>query len=253
MGGVLEDRVAVVTGSSRGIGRATALRFAREGARLVVNGTTEEGARRIESEAQALGAEALGLAADVAVREQAERLIGAALERFGRVDVLVNNAGVYTLGPIKPPWEYTTEEWARLRAINLDSVFWCSRAVMAGMLERRSGAIVNVTSLGAQAMRPVSIGPYSAAKAGVIGLTMSWAAWAGPLGVRVNAVSPGMIDTDIHADLTAEQIDRMVGGIPLRRQGTPDETADSILFLASDASRYITGTVLDVNGGLHGG
>src|SRR5439155_5530737 len=199
------------------------------------------------------GAEALGVRADVGVQAEAEGLVARALDRFGRLDVLVNNAGVYTLGAMRAPWENTDEEWERLLAINLSSVFWCTRAAIPGMLERKGGAIVNVTSLGAQAVRPISVAPYSAAKAGVIGFTMSCAAWAGPHGVRVNAVSPGMIDTDIHADLSPEAVARMEAGIPLRRQGTPEETAEAILFLASDASRYITGTVLDVNGGLHMG
>jgi 3-oxoacyl-[acyl-carrier protein] reductase len=191
--------------------------------------------------------------ADVGVRAEADALIAAALDHFGRVDVLINNAGVYTLGALQAPWEYSDADWDRLLAINLSSVFYCTRAAIPGMLERRSGAIVNVTSLGAQAVRPISVGPYSAAKAGVIGYTMSCAAWAGPHGVRVNAVSPGMIDTDIHADLSPEAVARMEAGIPLRRQGTPEETAEAILWLASDASRYLTGTVLDVNGGLHMG
>ena len=253
MAGALAGKIALISGASRGIGRATAHRFAQEGAHLVVNSTTDEGAARIEAEARALGVQALGVRADVAIREQVDHLVTTALERFGRIDVLVNNAGVYTLGAMIPPWDYTDADWDRLMAINLSSVFYLTRAVIPAMLQRREGAIVNVTSLGAQAVRPVSVGPYSAAKAGVIGFTMSCAAWAGPHNVRVNAVSPGMIDTDIHADLTPEQLQRLEGGIPLRRQGTPAETADAILFLASDASSYLTGTVIDVNGGLHMG
>src|SRR5215213_1584464 len=168
---VLEGKVAVVSGASRGIGRATALLFARQGAQLVLNSTTDAGVERIVADVRALGAEAIGVRADVGVRGEAEALIAAAEDRFGRVDVLVNNAGVYTLGPILPPWEIPDADWDRLLAINLTSVFTCTRAAIRGMLERRSGAIVNVTSLAAQAVRPISVAPYSAAKAGVIGFT----------------------------------------------------------------------------------
>jgi len=249
----LIDQVTIVTGASRGIGRATALRFAEHGARLILNSTTSAGAEQTAAEVRALGGSATAIHGDVSQPAQAAALAQAAVELFGHVDTLVNNAGVYTLGRLVPPWEYTDAEWDRLLAVNLASVFYCTRAVIRGMIERQSGTIVNLTSLAAQALRPISVAPYSAAKAGVIGFTMSCAAWAAPYGVRVNAVAPGMIDTDVHRDLSPEQLRELERGVPLGRLGTPEETAEAILFLASDASRYITGTVLDVNGGLHMG
>ncbi len=225
---MLEDRVALITGASQGLGRALALAYAREGARVVINARSEERIRPVAGEAEASGAEVLALAADVSKSADVQRLVGAAVERFGRIDVLVNNAGV--LGPRVAIAEYPEEEWRRVIDANLTGPFLVSKAVVAHMPE--GGSIVNVVSGVSVEGRP-EWGAYSVSKFGVEGLTQILASELEERGIRVNAVDPGGMRTGMRAAAYPEED-------PMTRI-TPEENTDVFLYLASDESQGVTG------------
>lgn len=241
----LQDQVAVVTGASRGIGRAVALALAAEGAKVVVNYASSSGAAdAVVAEVAAAGGEALALQADVAQAEQVETLFKTVLDQWGRVDVLVNNAGITRDTLLM---RMKNEEWQAVIDLNLTGVFFCTRAVSKTMLKQRSGRIINITSVAGQ-MGNAGQANYSAAKAGVIGLTKTVARELASRGVTVNAVAPGFIETDMTSGLAAEPILKM---IPLGRYGKPEEIAGMVRFLAADpAAAYITGQVFNVDGGM---
>ena len=244
------DRVAIVTGSSDGIGKATALRLAAEGAQVVLNA---RGADRLESarrEVEACGKPPLVMAGDVSRPETVRGLVDETLGRFGRVDILVNNAG----GGIRHGLEeISEEEWDTLLDANLKSAFLCCRAVVPGMRARGYGRIVNVSSIAGRNVSRLSGPHYSTAKAGLLGLTRHLAQDLGPSGITVNAVAPG--PTAVPRVLekwrarSEEDRRRIVAGIPLGRLAEPEEVAAVIAFLASDDARYVTGVTIDVNGG----
>ena len=241
----LQGKVAIVTGASRGIGRATALALAMEGAAVVVNyASSREAADRVVAEVEAMGSAAIALPADVSKADQVDSLINAVMEKWGQVDVLVNNAGITRdtlLLRMKP------EDWQAVIDLNLTGVFLCTRAVSKIMLKQRSGRIVNITSVAGQMGNPGQAN-YSAAKAGVIGFTKTVAKELATRGITVNAVAPGFITTDMTADVKAEGILQF---IPLGRYGKPEEVAGLIRFLAADpAAAYITGQVMNVDGGM---
>ncbi len=241
----LQGKVAIVTGASRGIGRATALALATEGANVVVNyASSQAAADAVVAEIAAMGGQAIAIAANVAQADQVDTLINAAMEKWGRVDVLVNNAGITRdtlLLRMKP------EEWQAVIDLNLTGVFLCTRAVSKIMLKQKSGRIINITSVAGQMGNPGQAN-YSAAKAGVIGFTKTVAKELASRGITVNAVAPGFIATDMTHDLKAEEILKF---IPLSRYGQPDEVAGMIRFLAADpAAAYITGQVMNVDGGM---
>lgn len=241
----LQGKVAIVTGASRGIGRATALALATEGAKVVVNyASSKEAADQAVAEIVALGSEAIALPADVSKADQVDALISATLEQWGQIDVLVNNAGITRdtlLLRMKP------EEWQAVIDLNLTGVFLCTRAVSKIMLKQRSGRIINITSVAGQMGNPGQAN-YSAAKAGVIGFTKTVAKELSTRGITVNAVAPGFITTDMTSDLKSDEILKF---IPLGRYGQPEEVAGMIRFLAADpAAAYITGQVMNVDGGM---
>ncbi|PSP19676.1 MAG: 3-oxoacyl-[acyl-carrier-protein] reductase [Cyanobacteria bacterium QS_8_64_29] len=240
----LRDRVALVTGASRGIGRAVALALADEGATVAVNyARSSEAAQAVADEIAQAGGSAIALAADVSQAEQVEALLSQLRQQYGRLDVLVNNAGITRDGlmlRMKP------QDWQAVLDLNLTGAFLCTQAASKIMLKQRSGRIVNIASVAGEMGNPGQAN-YSAAKAGLIGLTKTVAREMAERGVTANAVAPGFIATDMTRDLDSEQI---LSQIPLGRYGQPEEVAGAVRFLAADpAAAYITGQTLNVNGG----
>ena len=241
----LDGQTALVTGASRGIGRAVALALAAEGAEVVVNyASSPEAAEAVVAEIQATGGSAYALKADVSDEASVDDLIKTVLKRSERIDVLVNNAGITRDGLLM---RMKTEDWQAVINLNLTGVFLCTRAVTRPMLKQRSGRIINITSV-VGLMGNAGQANYAAAKAGVVGLTRSSAKEMASRGITVNAVAPGFIATDMTKDLEADAI---LTAIPLGRFGTPDQVAGTVRFLAADpAAAYITGQVLQVDGGM---
>lgn len=241
----LQGKVALVTGASRGIGRATALALASEGAAVVVNyASSSNAAAEVVAQIEAIGGQAIAFKANVANSDEVDQLIAATMEKFGRIDVLVNNAGITRDTLLL---RMKLEDWQAVIDLNLTGVFLCTRAVSKIMLKQKSGRIVNITSVAGQ-MGNAGQSNYSASKAGVIGFTKTVARELAPRAITVNAVSPGFIATDMTEGLKADPILQM---IPLARYGQPEEVAGMIHFLASSpAAAYITGQVFNVDGGM---
>jgi 3-oxoacyl-[acyl-carrier protein] reductase len=247
MGGSLIGRVVLVTGSSRGIGAEVAAKAAAEGARVAVHyHRSADGAERTLERARAAGAEAAAFDADLSDGREAEALVARVIDRFGRVDGLVNNAGRTQVGPflaIEPA------EWDEIIRTDLTAAYHTCRAVLPSMLDRSDGAIVNIASRLGQ-MGIAETAAYSAAKAGLIGLTRALAREFGPRGIRVNAVAPGVTLTEMTADLAdSEEGRRRMRDMPLGRFGRADEVADAVIFLLSDASSLFLGQTLNPNAG----
>ena len=244
--GRLTDKVAIVTGASRGIGRAIALRLAEEGADVSVTATTKEGAERTAAEVEKLGRRALPVALNVAEYAETESLVKQVLDAFGRLDVLVNNAGITRdnlLVRMRP------EEWGEVLAVNLSGTFNCIRAATKTFMKQRAGKIINISSV-VGVMGNAGQANYCASKAGIIGLTKSVARELAPRNVQVNAVAPGFIATDMTRQLGESVEKELVSAIPVGRIGAPEDVAALVAFLASDDANYITGQVLHVDGGM---
>ena len=247
----LAGKRALVTGASQGIGRATALMLAREGADVAINHFPDEaGAHRrnadsVAKEIEGLGRRALVVGADVALEEPSTKMVEEAIQAFGSLDILVNNAGILRDATLR---NLTREHWDEVLDVNLGSMFNCSKPAAIHMRERETGSIINVASVIAL-MGNVGQTNYAAAKAGAIGFTKSLARELARYHVRVNAVAPGFMDTDMTRAIDPEIREHVRQQIPLGHFGTADDVAAAILFLASDDARYITGEVLSVNGG----
>ncbi|HSO29483.1 MAG TPA: 3-oxoacyl-ACP reductase FabG [Candidatus Sulfomarinibacteraceae bacterium] len=247
MGEALAGRVVLVTGSSRGIGAEVAVKAAAEGAIVAVHyHRSADGAQRTVDRARSVGAEAEPFAADIGDGEQAEALVARVIDRFGKVDALVNNAGLTLVGPFL---ETAPAAWDAVIRTDLSAAFHTCRAVLPSMIERGSGTIVNIASRLGQ-IGVAETAAYSAAKAGLIGLTRALAREFGPRGIRVNAVAPGMTLTEMTAELAdSEEGRRRLRDMPLGRFGRADEVADAVIFLLSDASALFLGQTLNPNAG----
>ena len=246
----LTDKVAIVTGSARGIGREIALKLAEVGADIVVN-DIEAAAESLESvvkEIKTLSRQSLAVTADVSSSEDVNRLIETAVKEFGKIDILVNNAGVTRDQLLM---KMTDEEWDTVLNIDLKSAFLCTRAVIRHMLRQRSGRIISIASVVGM-VGNAGQANYASAKAGIIGFTKSIAKEVGSRGITVNAVAPGYIQTKMTEQLNDDQRQEMLKHIPLASLGTPRDVAEAVAFLASEEARYITGHVLNVDGGMAG-
>jgi len=244
---ILKDKVALVTGASRGIGRAVALELARAGAEVAVNfSASEEGAKEVARAIESLGRKAFPVKFDVADPEAVAEGVKAVEETFGRIDILVNNAGITRDALLVRMKE---EDWDRVLAVNLKGAFLVTKAVLAGMMKRRWGRIINVSSVVAFSGNPGQTN-YAASKAGLLGFSRSLALEVARRGITVNVVAPGFIETDMTAALPEKAREALLSQVPMGRAGTPEEVAHAVVFLASDKASYITGTVIHVNGGL---
>ena len=240
---ILRDKTALVTGAARGIGLAIARRFAEEGAQVAVldldRGAAETAARSLPGTAIALGA-------DVTRSGEVTAAVQAVVDRWGRLDVMVNNAGI--TGRSFPIWELEDEDWDRVLAIDLTGVFYGCRAAIRAMLPRGSGRIVNIASIAGKEGNPTLV-PYSSAKAGVIGLTKAAAKEVATRGILVNAIAPAVIGTELLQQMEKSTVDMLVAKIPMGRVGRPDEVAALAAWLASDDCSFSTGAVYDLSGG----
>lgn len=244
----LKGRVAVVTGGSRGIGKAIALALAEEGADVAINYQRNEAlAKEVAQSIERMGRVAEIYQADVSDLEQVLRMRDAIVKRFERVDTLVNNAGI---NRDKSFVKMDAEIWRAVIEVDLNGVYYCTKAFLDGMLARGSGRIINISSIVGQ-MGNFGQANYAAAKAGLIGLTKTLAKELAGKGITVNAVAPGFIETEMVAGIPDEVKEKLLAQIPMRRFGKPEEVAKAVVFLASEDSNYITGHVLNVNGGMY--
>ena len=242
----LEDKAAIVTGATRGIGKQIAITLAEEGCDVVINGNDEEGLKAVGEAIAERGRRYQIVTGDISKPETSGRMAATCLEAFGKIDVLVNNAGVNSRFPFL---ELTFEEWSRMIDINLNGAFHACKAVLPHMVERRSGCIVNVSSAASKTAHANASASYGVSKAGLNSLTQKLALEMAPYGIRVNGVCPGPIETDMSLQWTDEYRSKITSKIPLGRLGATEDVARPVAFLASDEAAYITGETININGG----
>ena len=249
---LLEGKSAVITGSSRGIGKAIATTFAALGAGIVIHGTNEDSLRALKDELCA-EAESLGIdirceyvAGDIGDIETSKRLAEKCIESFGKIDILVNSAGINTRTKFL---DLTPDEWDKVIRVNLTGTFYACKCVVPHMIERKSGCIINLSSRAGKTYHANASLCYGASKGGIDALTRNLAGELAPYGIRVNSICPGPVETDMSLQWTPEYREKVLAGIPLRRLGKPEEVADLATFLASDLAGFITGESINVNGG----
>ena len=243
----LKGKVALVTGAAQGIGKAVALLLARNGADILVSDINLEKAEETAREVEGLGQQALAVKTNVAEANDVEKMVQTALERFGRIDILINNAGITR---DKLLLRMSDEDWDAVLGVNLRGTFLCTRAVIRPMAKQKSGKIVNIASV-VGTMGNAGQANYGASKAGVIGFTKTVAREYAPRGINVNAIAPGYIETPMTEALPEKAKEELKRMIPMDRLGKPEDVAEAVLFLVSEASTYITGQVLHVNGGIY--
>jgi 3-oxoacyl-[acyl-carrier protein] reductase len=243
----LKGRVALVTGAAQGIGKAVALLLALNGADVVVSDINLEKAEETAKEIQAIGRKAMAIKVDVANSDQVERMVETILQQFGQIDILINNAGITR---DKLILRMTEEEWDAVLNINLKGTFNCTKAVVRYMSKQRWGKIVSIASVVGE-MGNAGQANYAASKAGVIGFTKTIAREFAQRGINVNAIAPGYIETPMTEALPEKAKEELKRMIPMERLGKPEDVAEAVLFLVSEASSYITGQVLNVNGGIY--
>ena len=242
----LKDRVAIVTGAARGIGKAVAWTFVREGAKLALVDVEKKGLETLQEQIRAKGREALTLSCDVSKVSQVKQMVDRVKKAFGRIDILVNNAGISRGGTIET---VTEEDWDRVMEVNLKGPFNCSKAVVETMKAQAYGRIVNVSSIAGKMGDITSAPGYGPSKAGLDALTKTLARQLAAYGIHVNGVAPHAIETEMSAEWPPEKRKAIVDAIPLKRLGKPEDVAEAVLFLASDTAAFITGEIIDVNGG----
>ena len=239
-------KVALVTGASRGIGRATAEAFARAGYQVAANYCrSKEQIEQFSAQMEREGCAVIPVQADVSDPEQVERMVQAVQRQFGHIDVLVCNAGIARQGLLT---DFSPADWRQMMSVNLDGTFYCCRSVLPGMIRRQSGCIITTSSIWGITGASCEV-PYSASKAAIIGLTKALAKEVGPSGIRVNCIAPGVIDTEMNGDFTPEVMQQLAEETPLGTIGTPEQVAECAYFLASEAASFVTGQVLSPNGG----
>jgi len=243
----LKNKVAIITGSRRGIGKAIALTLARAGANVVVSDINLDDCNKVVEEIKAIGGNALAVKADVSNPEDVSQMINLTTEKFGKVDILVNNAGIYMQKSLK---EITEKDFDKILDINLKGVFLCSKAVVPEMIKQGKGKIVNITSIAGQ-VGFANSSAYCASKGAIINITRELSLELGQYKINVNAIGPGVIETAMTKDLLKDKSTKeaILANIPLNRMGKPEDIANAALFLASDNSEYITGITLFVDGG----
>jgi 3-oxoacyl-[acyl-carrier protein] reductase len=244
---MLQEKVAIITGASRGIGRAVALKLASEGASIVASARSVEALAGLVAEIKASGGQALSVPTDITSGEDIERLLAAAMDKYGRVDILVNNAGITRDALLV---RMKDEDWDAVLATNLKGAFLCARAAAKIMSKQRTGRIINIASVVGE-MGNAGQANYCASKAGMLGLTKSMARELARRNITVNAITPGFIVSDMTDGLSEKVKQEMLGQIPLGRFGEVEDVAAAVAFLASDQAAYITGQTLGVNGGMY--
>ena len=244
---MLSDKVAIVTGASRGIGRSIALALASQGAKVVASARNAEALAELIAKIKSQGGDALAVVGDVAVEDDANNLVKKAVEAYGQVDIFINNAGITRDGLLL---RMKNADWDAVLDTNLKGAFLCTRAVAKVMSKQRSGRIINISSVVGE-MGNAGQANYCASKAGLLGLTKSVARELARRNVTVNAITPGFITTEMTEDMTEKAQETMTEQIPLGRPGSAEDVANAVIFLASEQSAYITGQVLGVNGGMY--
>jgi len=242
----LKGKVALVTGSSKGIGEAIARKFAREGASVVINGMNRRDLEAVEHGIQERGQTVLAIQADVSVKAEVEDMVERSIKRFGKIDILVCNAGKMFFGTVE---ETAEEDWDRAMAINLKSAFLCSKAVIPHMKRQGHGRIITMSSTAGKSAKTIAGASYAVSKAGIMYLTKRMAQDFGKYGVRVNCIAPGPVDTAMSRSFPPGALSAFISDIPLGRIGDSEDVANLAAFLASGEAEYITGEIIDINGG----
>jgi len=246
----LKGKVAIVTGARRGMGRTHALTLAKAGAKVVVSDISEEECQKVVDEIEKSGGEAVAVKCDVSKRAEVDEMVKKTVEKFGKIDILVNNAGIAQFVSFL---EMTEEEWDRTLDINLKGYFLCAQAAAKEMAKQKSGVIINIASvaMGQQGVGFPNIAHYCASKGGIVGMTEALAVELAPYNIRVNAVSPGMIETPMIDPVKKDpkMMEALLARVPMHRVGKPEEVSNLVLFLASDDSSYMTGSTVVIDGG----
>jgi len=242
----LKDRVAIVTGGARGIGKAIVLKLIREGAKVAIADVDKRELDTLKNEIEKNKGDIINISCDITKSSEVKEMVGQVKRSFGRIDILVNNAGIIRRGTIET---VTEEDWDRVIEVNLKGTFNCCKAVVDIMKQQGYGKIVNVSSIAGKMGDITSAPGYGPSKAGVDALTKTLARQLAPYHINVNAVSPHAIETEMSAQWSEERRKEIIASIPLGRLGKPEDVAEAVLFLASDAASFITGEILDVNGG----
>jgi 3-oxoacyl-[acyl-carrier protein] reductase len=242
----LKDRVAIITGAARGIGKAIALTFVREGAKVALVDIDQKQLEALKNEIEKREGESVNISCDITKSPEVQAMVSQVKKAFGRIDILVNNAGIIRRGTIET---VTEEDWDRVIAVNLKGTFNCCKATFETMKQQRYGKIVSISSISGKLGDITSAPGYGPSKAGIDALSKTLAKQLAPYGINVNVVSPHAIETEMSAQWSEERRKEIIASIPLGRLGKPEDVAEAVLFLASDEASFITGEILDVNGG----